>query len=120
LSPPGPRATTEFLVVLHATDQGAPRMAPAEHIERSGQPGVQVTLDQTVYQVTFARSGPVGGHIRISRLGQVALDRDITTIVQDNYQQWSADPRYKTWMSRREYENFIGRQEVRGFVPKER
>ena len=120
LSPPGPRATTEFLVVLHATDQGTPRMAPAEPIERSGQPGVQVTVGQTVYDVTFARSGSVGGHIRIVRSGEVVLDRDLATVVQDNYRQWCADPRYKTWMTRREYENFIGRQEVHADVPENR
>ncbi len=120
LAPEGRPAATEFLVVLHATDQGTPMMPPVERIERTGQPGAQVTVGQTVYDVTFARSGSVGGHIRIVRSGAVVLDRDLATVVQDNYQQWSADPRYKTWMSRREYENFIGRQEVRGFVPKER
>jgi hypothetical protein len=117
LSPQGRPATTEFLVVLHATDQGTSRMPPTERIERSEQPGVQVTVGQTVYEVTFARSGPIGGHIRIARSGQVALDRDLTAAVENNYRQWSADPRYKTWMTRREYENFIGREEVREFAP---
>jgi hypothetical protein len=92
-------------------------MPPTERIERSEQPGVQVTVGQTVYEVTFARSGPIGGHIRIARSGQVALDRDLTAAVENNYRQWSADPRYKTWMTRREYENFIGREEVREFAP---
>lgn len=117
LSPQGRPTTTEFLVVLHATDQGTSLMPPAERIERSGQRGARVTVGQTMYEVTFARSGPVGGHIRIVRSGQVALDRDLAAGVEDNYRQWSADPRYKTWMTRREYENFIGREEVRAYAP---
>ena len=50
-------------------------MVPAETIERAGEIGVRITLSEQVHEVTFSRTGPVGGHIRIMQAGKVLLDR---------------------------------------------
>jgi len=117
LSPQGGPAAASFLVVLQAADQATQSMLPAERIERLGQTGVQITMESTVAEVTFAAAGPVGGHIRISQSGKVVLDRPLAAGVEDNYRKWGDDRCYKTWMTQPEYKNFIGAKEVEGYRP---
>ena len=69
LLPKGKPAAVNFLAVLQAADQSATAIVPVERIERSGQVGAQITVDETVYEVTFATEGPPGGHIKVSGPG---------------------------------------------------
>jgi tetratricopeptide (TPR) repeat protein len=115
LFPKDTPAETNFLVVLQAANQATPTMVPVELVERSGQIGAKATVGTTVYEVTFATTGPVAGQIRISRGDKLVLNRDLSAGVEDNYKKWSDHPNYKIWMTRREYKNFIGVSEVEAY-----
>jgi hypothetical protein len=89
--------TTDFLVVLQATDQqSSGSTLSAERIERQGQVGAMVTVKDTVYEVTFVPAGQPGGHIRVQQSGRLILDRGLASGIEDNYRKWATDPRYKS------------------------
>jgi len=112
LSPRVDAQTTNFLVVLQATDQqSSGSKLSVERIERQGQIGAKVTVGNTVYEVTFISAGQLGGHIRVQQSGELILDRGLASGIEDNYRKWAADPRHKTWINRPEYRNFIGAQD---------
>ncbi|HPD16784.1 MAG TPA: heparinase II/III family protein [Planctomycetota bacterium] len=109
LSPRERPASTRFLVVLFAADQQTEAMPVVERIEVEGRLGARIVVaGKTTYEVVFDTSGQVGGHIRIAEAGRPLLDRRLTNTVEDNYRQWSADPRYRAWAERPEFRNFIG------------
>jgi len=101
-------AAAQFLTVLVAADQTVPQMPSAERIERDGRVGARLVMAGRTHEVTFATSGPVAGHIRISEGGRTLLDRPLAAGLEDDYAKWSADPRYEAWTTRAEYRNFIG------------
>jgi hypothetical protein len=112
VTPKGEPTEANFLVVLLAADQQTEQAPATELMEAPGRRGVRVTVGRRACEVTFAASGPVGGHVAITEEGAKTVDRDLVQSVQDNYKQWSTDPRYETWMTAPEYRNFIGAQEV--------
>jgi len=86
-----------FLHVLWATEASAKAMFPVETLERGGQVGAKFVAGGIAVEVTFAKAGPVAGHIKLSRGGNLIADRSLASTVEDNYQQWRADPRFKDW-----------------------
>ena len=108
LSPQGTPAAANFLVVLHAADQGTPTMPPVELIRAAGRAGARIEIAGKVYAVTFATAGPLGARVTLAEGAKTVLDRDLAASVEDNYRKWSADPRYGAWTTRPEYRNFIG------------
>jgi hypothetical protein len=104
-------AETQFLVVLHACDQTTETMPVVERVEANGQVAARVTVGGRTYTVTFAGSGPVGGHITVTEAGKTVVDRALAAEVRDVYSGWSSDPRYRDWMTNPALRNFIGAQE---------
>jgi len=108
LSPKERPASANFLVVLFAADQKTDAMPPVERIESEGRLGAKLTIAGKTYEVAFATSGPPAGHIRIAEGAKPLLDRPLAVGVEDNYRNWSGDPRYKAWTTRPEFRNFVG------------
>ncbi|MBM4039915.1 MAG: hypothetical protein FJ290_15530 [Planctomycetes bacterium] len=113
LSPKDNPASASFLVVLFATDQKSGKLPPIERVEREGRVGAKLSIAGKDYEVTFATTGALGGHIAIREGGKAMLDRPLATSVEDTYGKWSSDPRYKAWTTQPEYRNFIGREAAR-------
>jgi len=117
LSPRDAVAETQFLVVLHACDQMTEKMPAVERVEANGQVGAKMTVGGRTYVVTFATSGPVGGHITITEAGKTLVDRALASEVRDVYSAWSSDPRYQEWMTNPALRNFIGAEEQNQYRP---
>jgi hypothetical protein len=111
LSPKGSPAAASFLAVLYASDRTTTEVPSAELLRRDDRTGVKLKLGAKLYEVTFATTGPVGGHIKVTEGEKQLVDRDLAAGVEDNYTKWSSDPRYSTWVARPEYRNFIGAEE---------
>ena len=82
VSPGAPRSEDIFLHVIQVADQSLAAMGAAELIEGDGIAGARVTSGDDVWEVAFAVQGDLGGHIRLTRGGQAALDADLATTVQ--------------------------------------
>jgi len=111
VSAKGAPAEARFLTVLYAAEQRTARMPPVELVQEAGRVGARVRVAGRDYTVTFATSGPRGGHITIKEAGRTLLDRPLAQEVRDNYQSWSSDPRYRRWMTDPALRTFIGARE---------
>ena len=72
----------DFLHVLHVTDAAHPTEATVERIDGDGSVGAAVVADGLTYRVTFRTTGPVGGHVTVTKGNDVLIDKDLTTEVQ--------------------------------------
>ena len=111
VEPQDKQANDVFLHVLWATDDGAKEMFPVEKIEKDGQVGAKFTAGGSDVEVTFARTGEVAGHIKITRGGKAIRDRALAAGIEDNYQKWSSDPRFNGWMTSPYMRAAIGEKE---------
>lgn len=100
--------SVNFLVVLHVADQQTRSMPPVRLVRENEQTGVRLTTGGKDYLLTFAATGPLGGHLRITEHGNELLNRALASTVHDHYAEWRTDPRYRFWMTHPEYRNFIG------------
>jgi hypothetical protein len=105
------QADDVFLHVLWATDGGTKQMFPVEKIVKNGRVGVSFRTDGSDVAVTFAPTGDVAGHIKITRDGKEICNRALAAGVEDNYQKWSGDPRFQDWMTSPYMRSLIGEQE---------
>ena len=75
-TPAEPAERQDFLTVLYAMGKDTPSIASCERIEREGNPGARVVIGETIYEVTFATSGPPAGHVSIKG-PERAVDKDL-------------------------------------------
>ena len=58
--------------------------------------GARVIVGGRKYEVTFASSGLLAGHITIADGGKKVLGRVLARAVVEDYAEWPDDPRYAT------------------------
>jgi len=75
-TPVHPAARQDFLTVLYARGKGTPAISSCHRIEKEGRPGARVVIGETTYEVTFATSGPPGGHVSITGPGR-SVEKDL-------------------------------------------
>lgn len=96
-----PRSKQEndvFLHVLWATEAAVRAMLPVELTRDDPHTtGVRIRAAEGVVTLTFALSGPLGGHVTIEKSGTVVVDEDLALRVADDYEAWRDDPRYPSW-----------------------
>jgi heparin/heparan-sulfate lyase len=81
VAPGEPRREDVFLHVIQVGDRNLQRMVDIGLIEAGEKVGIRLLMGSQTWEVTFATSGDLGGHIRRTG-GHVTLDRDLTTTVQ--------------------------------------
>jgi hypothetical protein len=86
-------------------------MFPVKMIEKNGKVGAQFSADGSNVEVSFAKTGDVAGHIKITNGGKVICDRALASEIEDNYQKWSGDPRFKEWMTNPYMRSLIGEKD---------
>lgn len=80
VSPGAERTEDVFLHVIQVGDQALDGMDATELIEGEGIAGVRVRIGERIWEVTFATTGNLAGHIRLIGGGQ-PLDRPLATEV---------------------------------------
>jgi len=75
-TPAEPAERQAFLTVLYAMGKDTPSITSCERIEKQGMPGARVVIGETIYEVTFATSGPPAGHVSIKG-PERAVDKDL-------------------------------------------
>ena len=66
VSPGEPRAEDLFLHVIQVGDQTLQAMSATELLESDGTVGARVKSDEGTWEVTFATTGDLAGHIRFA------------------------------------------------------
>jgi len=80
VAPDSPRTEDVFLHVIQVGDQSLETMDACELVETEATRGLRLHTGDATWEVTFAASGDLGGHIR--RIGGVRpLDEDLSTEV---------------------------------------
>ena len=78
ISPAAAQTDDYFLHLIQVGTRSLQRMVTSRLIRSSGMAGVHFqTGDGEEWEVSFAESGPVGGHIRYKLRGALVLDRDL-------------------------------------------
>ena len=81
VTPGAPRKDDGFLHVIQVGDQQSTAMDATTLIQDGDRVGVRLVADQTTWEVVFAATGEIGGHIR--RIGAAEpIDRPLTSTVQ--------------------------------------
>jgi len=76
VSPPEAETTNVFLHVIEVGDKSLDRMVDTERVLAGDRVGVRLTANGRTYEATFATSGAMAGHIRIT--GEGGMDRHLT------------------------------------------
>lgn len=79
VTPGAPRTEDVFLHVIQVGDQDLQAMDPVELIQGEGSCGVRLHTGDRTWEVSFATTGDLRGHIRCA--GGATVDRDLTTEV---------------------------------------
>ena len=79
---PEDAAQQNFLHVMQVGGLDLGAMDAVEMIEGGGFVGARIQAGEMVYEITFAEEGEVGGWMRITRGGEVLVDRELTPEVQ--------------------------------------
>jgi len=99
----------QFLTVLQASTRGTEKMAEVRAVQDGDRTGVEVVSGTRTFRVIFNVRGKTGGHVAVTEQGKgLQVDRDLVQAVQDNYSNWSGDPRYKEWMTNTYMRTVIG------------
>ncbi len=80
VTPGAPRTEDLFLHLIQVGDQSLEAMDPAELIQSEGACGLRLRAGDTTWEITFATSGDLGGHIKRTG-GAAPLDADLSTEV---------------------------------------
>jgi phytoene dehydrogenase-like protein len=83
-------------------------MVSTELIEAADAAGVTITAGTKIYQISFSKTGTVGGHIRMALAGKTVVDQDLVDHAADDYAGWRDDPRYDEWMKNPQMRTTIG------------
>jgi hypothetical protein len=99
VSPKAGAEEVEFLHVLHVGELGKLEPMQATLLRQGGRVGASVKVADAAFEVLFDTKGDTGGHVKITRKGNVAADEELARKIEDNYDRWRSDPRWQTWMT---------------------
>jgi hypothetical protein len=69
---------------------------------------VRFTADGIGVEASFSKLGPPAGRIRLFGPDRTIVSRPLATTVQDDYREWTTDPRRKDWSSNPAMKAVIG------------
>ena len=78
VSPGSPRTEDVFLHLIQVGDQTLQGMCEARASMADGAATVTFTAHDRAVALSFPAAGDVGGHVHISRAGEVLVDRPLT------------------------------------------
>ena len=118
VEPQARQADDVFLHVLWATDGSVQQMFPVQTIQADGLAGAKFRADGMDVELTFATTGPIAGHVKLSRDGKVIHDRSLASAIEDDYQKWKTDPRFVSWMTNPNMRAVIGEKDQDAYQPR--
>ncbi len=99
-------------LLLWATDDTVKAMFDVEKLDKDGSVGARFTADGMTVEVTFAKTGDLGAHLRLSKGNTVIVNRALANTVEDVYAKWKSDPRFRNWMTNDAMKAVIRAREV--------
>ncbi|MCH2174417.1 MAG: heparinase II/III family protein [Lentisphaeria bacterium] len=96
---PEAKQETHFLHVLETYADTPKEIAKIELKKETTAYIVFIEFQGQKWEVSFPKDGQSQGQIKYSKLedSTVVLDEVLPSIIEDNYQKWSEDPRHKQW-----------------------